>query len=79
MAENAPRRCPWVGAAEADRSAPMLLRETARSFRFFREQARMQYLHLTDGGVADNFGVSSLVTLRAASRRPTAHSPPATP
>jgi NTE family protein len=26
----------------------------------------MQYLHLTDGGVADNFGVSSIVTLRAA-------------
>lgn len=58
----------WVGKAEHDRSAPTLLRETARSFRFYREQDRMAYLHLTDGGVADNFGVSSLVTLRAASQ-----------
>lgn len=61
---------PWVGAAEANRSAPMLLRETARSFRFFRDSARMDYVHLTDGGVADNFGVSSIVTLRAASGTP---------
>jgi NTE family protein len=61
---------PWVARAENDRTAPMLLRETARSFRFYREQDRMQYLHLTDGGVTDNFGVSSLVTLRAASGTP---------
>lgn len=60
----------WVGKAEWDRSAPMLLRETARSFRFYREPERMQYVHLTDGGVADNFGVSSLVTLRAAANTP---------
>lgn len=60
----------WVSRAEHDRSAPILLRETARSFRFFREPERMQYIHLTDGGVADNFGVSSLVTLRAAAGTP---------
>lgn len=60
----------WVSKAEHDRSAPTLLRETARSFRFYREPERMAYLHLTDGGVADNFGVSSLVTLRAASQTP---------
>jgi NTE family protein len=30
----------------------------------------MDYIHLTDGGVADNFGVSSIVTLRAASATP---------
>lgn len=56
----------WVTKAEWDKSAPFLLRETARSFRFYREPERMKYVHLTDGGVADNFGVSSLVTLRAA-------------
>jgi NTE family protein len=61
---------PWVAAAENNRTAPMLLRETARSFRFFRDSARMDYIHLTDGGVADNFGVSSIVTLRAASGTP---------
>lgn len=60
----------WVGKAELDRSAPILLRETARSFRFYREPERMKYVHLTDGGVADNFGVSSLVTLRAAANTP---------
>lgn len=60
----------WVGKAEQDRSSPVLLRETARSFRFYREPERMAYLHLSDGGVADNFGVSSLVTLRAASQTP---------
>ena len=61
---------PWVTAAETSRTSPMLLRETARSFRFFRDSARMDYIHLTDGGVADNFGVSSIVTLRAASGSP---------
>jgi NTE family protein len=61
---------PWVVAAEANRTAPMLLRETARSFRFFRDSARMDYIHLADGGVADNFGVSSIVTMRAASGTP---------
>ena len=61
---------PWVRAAEIDRASPTLLRETARAFRFYRDENRMQYLHLTDGGVADNFGVSSLVTLRAATQQP---------
>ena len=61
---------PWVRAAEIDRSSPTLLRETTRAFRFYRDETRMQYLHLTDGGVADNFGVSSLVTLRAATQKP---------
>ena len=61
---------PWVATAETDRTAPMLLRETARSFRYFRDSVRMNYIHLADGGVADNFGVSSIVTLRAASGTP---------
>lgn len=60
----------WVSRVEHDRAAPILLRETARSFRFYRDTSRMKYLHLTDGGVADNFGVSSLVTLRAAAQTP---------
>ncbi len=61
---------PWVRAAELNRASPLLLRETARAFRFYRDDSRMQYLHLTDGGAADNFGVSSLVTLRAATQQP---------
>jgi NTE family protein len=70
-----PEDCPlglpgWVNHALVDRHAPMLLKETARSFRFFRDTNRMSYLHLTDGGVADNFGVSSFVTLNAAGAGP---------
>jgi len=61
---------PWVSRALTARNTPMLLRETARSFRFFRDPERMSYLHLTDGGVADNFGVSSFVTLQAAGGAP---------
>ncbi len=70
-AENCPTPLqPWVRAAEINRASPTLLRETARAFRFYRDDMRMRYLHLTDGGVADNFGVSSLVTLRAATQQP---------
>jgi NTE family protein len=70
-AEGCPSPLPaWVDQAAADRSAPVLLRETARAFQLYRNPARMKYLHLTDGGVTDNFGVSSLVTMRRASQTP---------
>ncbi len=70
-AENCPAPLPaWVDRATHDRGAPMLLRETARSFQFYRDPARMKYLHLSDGGVSDNFGVSSLVTIRRAAQTP---------
>ncbi len=61
---------PWVNEALVSRDAPVLLKETARSFRFYRQADRMTYLHLTDGGVADNFGVSSFVTLNADGGKP---------
>ncbi len=61
---------PWVEAASRDRASPMLLRETARAFEAYRDPSRMKYLHLTDGGVADNFGLSSLVTIRRAAGKP---------
>jgi NTE family protein len=70
-AENCPADLPaWVEIATMDRGAPMLLRETAQAFEMYRDPAKMRYLHLTDGGVADNFGLSSLVTLRRASQTP---------
>lgn len=59
-----------VDAAKRDRSSPALLRETASAFRAYRDPSRMKYLHLTDGGVADNFGLSSLVTIRRAAGKP---------
>ncbi|MBK8838528.1 MAG: patatin-like phospholipase family protein [Hyphomonadaceae bacterium] len=59
-----------VDAAKRDRASPALLRETARAFEAYRDPSRMKYLHLTDGGVADNFGLSSLVTIRRAAGKP---------
>lgn len=60
----------WVEAAKRDRASPALLRETAIAFQAYRDQSRMKYLHLTDGGIADNFGLSSLVTIRRAAGKP---------
>jgi len=59
-----------VETTRRDRSSPALLRETAAAFRAYRDPSRMKYLHLTDGGVADNFGLSSLVTIRRAAGKP---------
>lgn len=73
--ETFPKDCPtplptWVDEAAKDRTRPMLLRETARAFQLYRDPERMKYVHLTDGGVADNFGLSSLITIRHASQTP---------
>lgn len=73
--ETFPKDCPsplpaWVDEAAKDRTRPMLLRETAKAFQLYRDPDRMKYVHLTDGGVADNFGLSSLITIRHASQTP---------
>lgn len=60
----------WVETAKRDRASPTLLRETAIAAEAYRDPAKMKYLHLTDGGVADNFGLSSLVTIRRAAGKP---------
>lgn len=60
----------WVSAAGADRGAPVLVRETARAFQLYRDPERMRFLHLADGGVVDNFGLTSLLVLRRASQTP---------
>jgi NTE family protein len=70
-ADGCPAPLPdWVGRAAKDRLAPVLLRETARAFQHYRDPDRMKFLHLADGGVADNFGLSSLITIRRASQTP---------
>jgi predicted acylesterase/phospholipase RssA len=69
--ENCPAPQPgWVAGAATDRSAPVLLRETARAFERYRDPTRMKYLHLADGGVVDNFGLASLITIRHAANTP---------
>lgn len=60
----------WVARTAKDRAAPFLLRETARAFQLYRDPSRMKFVHLADGGVVDNFGLSSLVTLRRAAGTP---------
>jgi NTE family protein len=60
----------WVAKAAVDRSAPVLLRITAQAFQLYRQPDRMKFVHLTDGGVADNFGLSSLITIRRAAQTP---------
>lgn len=60
--------CPapdWATRALADRSAPSTLRATARAVSIYRAEPP-RYLHLVDGGVADNFGLASLNITRAA-------------
>lgn len=62
----------WVSAAEKDNSASILLRVTAQAFKAYRDPARMRFLHLADGGIVDNFGLSSLITMRQAANSPIA-------
>jgi NTE family protein len=60
----------WVGEAARDRSAPVMLRETARAFETWRDPETAKFLHLADGGLADNFGLSTLITMRRAAQAP---------
>jgi NTE family protein len=64
-------RCPaspaWVSRALADRSAGENVHQTARAFLNYRgdTHAAQRYVHLVDGGVADNLGMLSLQVMRA--------------
>jgi hypothetical protein len=56
----------------ADRAAPENVRATARAFQNYRgiAPAEQRYLHLSDGGVVDNFGLLSLMVAQAAGPAP---------
>jgi NTE family protein len=58
----------WAARVAADRTAPENARQTARAFQNYRgdTNAGQRYLHLSDGGVADNLGLLSLQVMRAA-------------
>ena len=60
----------WVGAAVRDPEAPQVERDTARSFQTFRDPAQIRFLHLLDGGVIDNFGLSGIAVLQRAGGLP---------
>jgi NTE family protein len=62
----------WTSRILADRSQAENVRQAARAFQNYRGDTRaaQRYLHLTDGGVADNFGMLSLQLTHAAEGPP---------
>ncbi len=62
----------WVARTLHDRQAPELMRASARAFDSYRDGTRVRYLHLADGGLIDNFGLSSLILLRGTAATPIA-------
>lgn len=73
VAESFAPQCPsapaWAEAA-AHQTENLTVRETARAFARYRSPQGMKFLHLSDGGVSDNFGLSTLPTIRRASGLP---------
>jgi len=62
-----PAAAPWVSRVLADRNAGENVHQTARAFLNYRgdTNAAQRYVHLVDGGVADNLGMLSLQVMRA--------------
>lgn len=62
----------WTGQVLAQRDLSENVRQTARAFQNYRgdTRAEQRFVHLVDGGVADNLGMLSLQVLRDADRPP---------
>jgi predicted acylesterase/phospholipase RssA len=75
VAESFASRCAgpagWTSRVLADRAAGENVHQTAHAFQNYRGDtyAAQRYLHLVDGGVADNLGLLSLQVLRAGDER----------
>ena len=61
---SCPPQPDWVAAAQPDHGRPALVRRTAQAFANYRNADRQQFLHLADGGIIDNLGLSSLRLMR---------------
>ncbi len=59
----------WTANA-GDHAAPALVRRTAQAFAAYRDPAHQPYLHLVDGGVLDNLGLTSLSLMRETAATP---------
>jgi NTE family protein len=76
LAESYAGRCDgppaWTSRVLADRTESENVRQAARAFENYRGDTRaaQRYLHLADGGLADNFGLLSLQVTRAAEGPP---------
>jgi NTE family protein len=60
----------WVNSAIENPSASITLSAAARAVTAYRDAERMRYVKLGDGGLTDNFGLSSILISRSASRTP---------
>jgi NTE family protein len=76
LAESFASRCEgppaWTARILGNRAAAENVRQTARAFLNYRGDTRaaQRYLHLSDGGVADNLGLLSLQVMRDAEGPP---------
>jgi hypothetical protein len=61
--EGCPQLPAWIGGASADRSEPALVRSAALALSSYRGGA-MPYVHLVDGGLIDNLGLSAWTLTR---------------
>ena len=60
--ESCPQLPAWIGAASTDRSEPALVRSAALALASYR--GAMPYVHLVDGGLIDNLGLSAWTLTR---------------
>jgi NTE family protein len=59
---------PWIDTVLANPEATSTVKAVARALRNYRNPTVMKYVKLVDGGVTDNFGLSSILIGRTASR-----------
>lgn len=76
--ESFPQACtgglpPWVERVSRDPAAQRGVQAVAQAVRHYRDPAVQRFVKLVDGGVTDNYGLSSIVVGRAAGGTP--HAP----
>jgi NTE family protein len=59
---------PWIDSVLANPAATSTVKAMARALKNYRNPNVMKYVKLVDGGVTDNFGLSSILIGRTASR-----------
>jgi NTE family protein len=60
----------WVTGAIENPSASKTLSAAAQAVMAYRDSSRMRFVKLVDGGLTDNFGLSSILIGRSASKTP---------
>jgi NTE family protein len=67
--ENCPTpMSPWIDTVLSNPEATSTVKSMARALKNYRDPRVMKYVKLVDGGVTDNFGLSSILIGRTASR-----------